>query len=1061
MAMHQYEQEVRLAVVMYGGVSLAIYMNGITQELLQLVRATAPHPDGSGRLLHDQVSGTAAVYRDLARMLRRTDGGLDLAAAEDQAPVRTRFVIDVLSGTSAGGINAVFLAKALVFDQSIDGIRRLWMTEAGIENLINDKDSVPAHLSLQDPPQSLLNGERLYVKLLEAFDAMDTGGAKDRSPYVDDALDLYVTTTDIAGLALPLRLQFQQVRERRHKNVFHVSYRALADAKRAPLSSKAWPLADEPVTTNQFAGINPFLAFAARCTSSFPFAFEPMTLERAQTLYRAGGGKGDLTAMATPFFQDYLDAAKFDPAGNPLPFSKIAFGDGGYLDNKPFGHTIQALGSRASSLPAIRKLLYIEPTPERPQPASSEPPNVLQNVVAAAFTLPTYETIREDVQRVARRNRLIERVRRINAYVEEDLFRWLSRRDEPKDKTPSENQAAQKTEAKWERRADRRIALDPEDWRRASSADMVARYGPGYGGYQRLRVSGTTDELADMITRATGLNRTSNHFVVIRELIRAWRNQTFPDKAPGPRTYNEFLYRFDLQYPLRRLAFMRVRINDLAGPRDRARELAARLDPQWPATDAPPEFWESFSAELARLKSEFAYLYLRLERECARLADPHGPVARALAGDKDGQGLGIDERVLDVLRAEPTDASLQRRAADLIKNLGGELDEVHERIRLLIDAIVKSYKEAYETVEASADWTASAPAGTTSARYMVRRLYEDFEIYDFLSFPVLATSDIGEPVPADIIRISPRESSALGGDLDNPRLAGVKIFNFGAFLERHWRENDMLWGRLHGAEQLIHAFLPTQPNESKDVSAARTSLIRRAHVAIFDELIRATSKDVVGGLVSNALMHLEAAKANGYQGPDLGVPDLRRLFESSFTPERLRDHYAGSFKLDDTVESTSALRALSRSTIVVGKMLEGLSDQAKPVSSWVVRTGRTLWAAVEVSVPGSVWRAVFLHWTAVVLIASALLIIVGMFADIDVAPRVGWIVALGVLAANAASGLFKGYFQRRWSGLRTVVVLVALAVVALAGYGAVTAWQKLGAWLASGSFAWLARLMGS
>ena len=35
----QYTQEVRFAVVMYGGSSLAIYMNGVAQELLRLVRA--------------------------------------------------------------------------------------------------------------------------------------------------------------------------------------------------------------------------------------------------------------------------------------------------------------------------------------------------------------------------------------------------------------------------------------------------------------------------------------------------------------------------------------------------------------------------------------------------------------------------------------------------------------------------------------------------------------------------------------------------------------------------------------------------------------------------------------------------------------------------------------------------------------------------------------------------------------------------------------------------------------------------------------------------------------
>jgi hypothetical protein len=35
------EREVRFAVVMYGGVSLAIYINGVAQELLNMVRATA------------------------------------------------------------------------------------------------------------------------------------------------------------------------------------------------------------------------------------------------------------------------------------------------------------------------------------------------------------------------------------------------------------------------------------------------------------------------------------------------------------------------------------------------------------------------------------------------------------------------------------------------------------------------------------------------------------------------------------------------------------------------------------------------------------------------------------------------------------------------------------------------------------------------------------------------------------------------------------------------------------------------------------------------------------
>jgi hypothetical protein len=46
------EREIRFAVVMYGGVSLAIYINGVARELLNMVRATAPEKPGEGPYCH-------------------------------------------------------------------------------------------------------------------------------------------------------------------------------------------------------------------------------------------------------------------------------------------------------------------------------------------------------------------------------------------------------------------------------------------------------------------------------------------------------------------------------------------------------------------------------------------------------------------------------------------------------------------------------------------------------------------------------------------------------------------------------------------------------------------------------------------------------------------------------------------------------------------------------------------------------------------------------------------------------------------------------------------------
>src|SRR6476659_2889425 len=107
---HTYDavQEVRFALVLYGGVSLAIYMNGVAQELFHMVRATAPADETQGKALHvpnAKLQSTEAVYREAARRF-----GLH-SEAPTGPNVRARFVVDIISGTSAGGINGIYLGK--------------------------------------------------------------------------------------------------------------------------------------------------------------------------------------------------------------------------------------------------------------------------------------------------------------------------------------------------------------------------------------------------------------------------------------------------------------------------------------------------------------------------------------------------------------------------------------------------------------------------------------------------------------------------------------------------------------------------------------------------------------------------------------------------------------------------------------------------------------------------------------------------------------------------------------------------------------------------------------
>ena len=115
-------RELRLALVCYGGVSLAIYMHGITKELEKLTRASAQlvadpeqnpfRPDQSEHAYFDALKRKAA-----------------------QDGYRTRVVVDIISGTSAGGINGVCLAKSLALDAPQDGLRDLWLSKGAILKL--------------------------------------------------------------------------------------------------------------------------------------------------------------------------------------------------------------------------------------------------------------------------------------------------------------------------------------------------------------------------------------------------------------------------------------------------------------------------------------------------------------------------------------------------------------------------------------------------------------------------------------------------------------------------------------------------------------------------------------------------------------------------------------------------------------------------------------------------------------------------------------------------------------------------------------------------------------
>ena len=127
------QKELRIALVCYGGISLAVYMHGATKELWKLTRASRAFHDSA--FANDDLatesgepetpSGSEAVWLDLLRDIEARHG------------LRLRVLPDIIAGASAGGINGIFLAQAIHSGQSLEPLTTLWLERADVDVLLD------------------------------------------------------------------------------------------------------------------------------------------------------------------------------------------------------------------------------------------------------------------------------------------------------------------------------------------------------------------------------------------------------------------------------------------------------------------------------------------------------------------------------------------------------------------------------------------------------------------------------------------------------------------------------------------------------------------------------------------------------------------------------------------------------------------------------------------------------------------------------------------------------------------------------------------------------------
>jgi hypothetical protein len=113
--------------------------------------------------------------------------------------------------------------------------------------------------------------------------------------------------------------------------------------------------------------------------------------------------------------------------------------------------------------------------------------------------------------------------------------------------------------------------------------------------------------------------------------------------------------------------------------------------------------------------------------------------------------------------------------------------------------------------------------------------YLGFPFYDTVTLPLLRGEGLNEFDPVLVDRISPDDCHAIrpGGAADT--LRGTEFYNFGAFFSRAYRENDYLWGRLHGAERMIDLIASTLDENHAVPEEELRAFRREAFLAILDE----------------------------------------------------------------------------------------------------------------------------------------------------------------------------------------------------------------------------------
>ena len=741
------ELEVRLALVCFGGASLAVYMNGVSHEVLKLVRASKVYHSLSAEekadpsvLYGDRApnrgysTDTERCYFDLLRMIGET--------------VDLRVIVDVISGASAGGINGIFLGRALAYDLDFDPLRDMWMKLGDIEELMERETLAERWSKIYMYPliwmfgKRIWKGERPYAEakrklsrfirsrwfeppfsgtrmlewMIDANHNMGEAAPGSSLLPTSHQLDLFVSLTNFYGQSQSVSMHDPAtIREKQHRVSLKFSH---VQGRRSARSS-------------DFDDTNiPGLGFAARATSSFPGAFPPMRLSDLKTYLKASDASWPHEAQ---FMAKNFDHLSEDVAD----VQNMSFIDGGVTNNKPFSSAINAVIDRPAHREVDRRIIFVDPRPEVQSDeqqgdqtsrnnndngsADAKPtPGFFRTILSSLAEIPRDEPILGDLQEIEEQNQRARRFEIILKRIEQDVSQLV---DQILILAPGQKVSTAML-ASWRERAHEQARHEA---------------GFGYGSYAEAKAVHSLERISSFLKEwhrdRSKLDKDLKQGAVptLAQLSQWATDNGFIESTDiACRQAIPFFRKYDVDYRVRRMRFLIKRLN---------RKL--QQEPK-----------QASLASFAKLK---AHIYDSIARYRQRWQPQFY---------KDAPMNGDTEELMDIVAKVMA-----------LEDLDFDEDE------MLAEAINAIDDEA--------------------TRKTLFHAYVGFAFYDVVTLPMTAHTDLMEIDEIRVDRISPIDCTELHCPESGQQLMGAKLFNFGAFFSRKARENDYIWGRIHAANRLV------------------------------------------------------------------------------------------------------------------------------------------------------------------------------------------------------------------------------------------------------------------